>query len=939
MKKSLLFVLIFFSFLPLEAELYSETILPGTRNFLSIRVEFQEDNTYLTTGNGKFMLSEWTGHDTMTYAVDALPHNRAYFASHLKFIDNYWNRASNGNVRINTADDHQLPLADSSFTLSKNMLYYSNPDSVDHRLANLIYESVKLASDAGEYKDDIDAIIIYHAGAGQDFKITLDDSPFDIPSFYFDENYLANHLPTNKYNELMNLNCKQGIVLPESQNQLGYNIALNGTEILLTGMLLGLPTLYDTELGRSGTGIYGLMDQGSNTASGLCPIKPSAFERYLLGAAQPVTVTKSDSLTLKRDEVYHLPISSNEYFLIEYRKNSGAYADSIMWSRNDVNNYLDVLRILDSLDLVDYSIENGVLLDYSDLDVGLPTHGLLIWHVNEAELGGKNPNDWDSPFINLIEADGGNDIGKFYGSLNTAVNSGWKWDMWFKNNPAYFDNNKNSHIMQWNDASYPSTRSFENLASGIAINNFDFYLDSVVLDLKINSPADYHFSNIIFDEMTTALPADISADKLLLGYSDSSLVLLSDSTLKEIYASDAVLGRGNTALMTYNNDILLITNSDKNSHVKHLEYLASSLQEVNSMDLGHALDLEKLALAGDSLFLPPLSVEDSLARAIYKLDIASWTANKIGETSETLTPYLKNNKIGYAITQAAAVMNNDVITADEIGFSINGNSMSVRFESNDHYFMPDFYPVYGDNHYINEIIPLHMDDDGEYDLLVLSEFEGKQSLSAFSKKSLLLNNFPIMGNYSKIRVFKLADAYKILVYNPAGILDIYNIDGSKQASYPASVKANSLFVEQVSDDAAWIIADGTVIRIESNSVYWGYQGQNAAHSNTQSETQTAVIIDSDLLIKDGLVYNYPNPIQGDRTKFRFYATGAQEVRIDIYALSGMYIKTIMGRVFDQQWNEFTWFVHDEESGVYIAKITFNGDNKEETYFIKPAILK
>lgn len=939
MKKPLLFVLIFFSFLPLEAKLYSETIPPGTRNFLSIRVEFQKDNTYLTTGNGKFMLSEWIGHDTMTYVMDPLPHNRAYFASHLKFIDNFWNRASNGNIRINTADNHQLPLADSSYTLSKNMLYYSAPDSIDYRLANLIYESVKMASDAGEYNINIDAIIIYHAGAGQDFKITLDDSPFDIPSFYFDEDYLVNYLPEDKYNELMDLNCKQGIVLPESQNQLGYDIALNGTEILLTGMLLGLPTLYDTELGRSGAGIFGLMDQGSNTGSGLCPIKPSAFERYLLGAAHPLTITKSDSLALKRDEVYHLPISSNEYFLIEYRKNSGAYADSIIWARDDVDNYLDVLQILDSLNLMDHTIENGVLVDYSDLDVGLPTNGLLIWHVNEGELGGKNPNNWDSPFINLIEADGGDDIGKFYGSLNTNVNNGWKWDMWFYNNPAYFDNNKNSFILQWNDDSFPDTRSFENISTGISIDYFKFYSDSVVIDLRIDSPADYHFSNIIFDEMTTALPSDMSANKLLLGYSDSSIVLLNDGSLKEIYNSDTHLAKGNTTLMTYNHDILLITNSDEGSKIKHLKYDASLLKDINSMDLPHPLDLKKIALAGDSLFLPPLSVEDSLVRAIYKLDIASWTNKKIGETTKTLTPYLKNNKIEYAVTQAAAVMNNDVITADEIGFSVNGISASVNYLSDGHYFIPDFYPTYPDNHSINEIIPLHMDGDGEYDILVLSEFEDKNTLSAFSKNGPLLNNLPIVGNYSQIRVYELGNAYKILAYDPAGIIDIYKVDGSKYASYPASVKASSLFIEQISDDTAWIIVDGTVISLESNSVYWGYQGQNATHSNTQSETQTAVIIDSNLLIKDGLVYNYPNPIKGDRTKFRFYGTGATEVKISIYALNGMYIETVTGIVNDQQWNELTWFVHKEESGVYIAKITFSGNNKEETYFIKPAILK
>jgi len=70
------------------------------------------------------------------------------------------------------------------------------------------------------------------------------------------------------------------------QNQLDINIGLHGTEILLSGYLLGLPALYDTETGKSKAGVFGLMDQGSNNANGLVPIKPSAFERILLGISK-----------------------------------------------------------------------------------------------------------------------------------------------------------------------------------------------------------------------------------------------------------------------------------------------------------------------------------------------------------------------------------------------------------------------------------------------------------------------------------------------------------------------------------------------------------------------------------------------------------------------------------------------------------------------------
>jgi hypothetical protein len=42
---------------------------------------------------------------------------------------------------------------------------------------------------------------------------------------------------------------------------------------------------------------------------------------------------------------------------------------------------------------------------------------------------------------------------------------------------------------------------------------------------------------------------------------------------------------------------------------------------------------------------------------------------------------------------------------------------------------------------------------------------------------------------------------------------------------------------------------------------------------------------------------------------------------------------------DQQWNEIPWFIHNETSGVYLAKIEITDGTQTETYFVKPAILK
>jgi hypothetical protein len=93
------------------------------------------------------------------------------------------------------------------------------------------------------------------------------------------------------------------------------------------------------------------------------------------------------------------------------------------------------------------------------------------------------------------------------------------------------------------------------------------------------------------------------------------------------------------------------------------------------------------------------------------------------------------------------------------------------------------------------------------------------------------------------------------------------------------------------------------------------------------------------LIKNGLIYNYPNPIEGERTKFRFFATGATHATVNIFALDGRFITKLEMNLTDQQWNEIPWFIHNETSGVYLAKIEITDGTQTETYFVKPAILK
>ncbi len=932
MKKYFCLLWILLGLLPLEAALLSDKSIPrGTRRYLTLRVEFQEDEHSVTTGNGRFMTTEWTGHDTV-YAVDALPHDRAYFRSHLNFIDHYWSQASTGRIRIAPDDGLLLPAGEAAYTLSRQMRYYSDPDSLDHRLARLVYESVKASVDASEFVADNDGVIIYHAGVGQDFNIDLDDSPFDIPSFYFDENYLSQHLSAEAYGWLISRGCRRGIVLPETQNQLKRNIALNGTEILLTGMLLGLPPLYDTEFGTSGAGIFGLMDQGSNNGSGLFPVKASAFERCLLGAADPVELFYSGEYALRRDEVYKLPVSSNEYFLVEFRKNTGIWADSLYRSRDNIKTPMDVLTVLDSLDVLDYTVENGVLTSLSDYDVSLPASGLLIWHIVEPEYFGDNPNRRNAPFLNLVEADGGDDIGKFYNTLNASVNSGWKWDMWFSNNPAFSDNNPYLYKLQFNDDSHPDSRSVNNLPTGINIRNFRFYADSAVIDLEMDPPSEYRISGMVFDEFTTALPSWMTAEKALIGFRDSSLYLYSaEDGLREIYSQNNTYKKHQTRLLTQGDALLQVLYTDGGTEITTLEYQPSGmLSAENLLSFDYELDLDHLALSGDSLFLPALSAEDP-AKILHT---GTGSLTDLDTSAVGFVPYIRNGAIAYIKAREAAVMNDTLIYARDAGFRYY-NPVAVIHT-------PSFeLPALAADHYFTRIVPAHLNNDGKFEVIGITEYEGRSVLSAFNHYGYLLDGFPVYGNYTDIRVYYLGGEARILAYDPAGSVEIYNNAGERLEHFPAPVDAASLFMEQTAADSASLIADGSIYSVRSDSVFWGYRGKDATFTNAarmMQELPSPPAGDPPLVL-DGRIYNYPNPAEGNTTRFRYYAAGAEQVDINIYRLNGEFVRSLSKASVNGQWNEIVWDISGESSGVFIAKITVLGRDKEETYFVKPAILK
>src|SRR3990172_6286645 len=96
----------------------SAKIFPDTLRVMAIMVQFQSDADPLTSGNGQFDITT-----APQRIIDAPPRDSAYFADHMLFAKNYFQKASNGKQNI------AATVLGTVFTLSKQMKQYAPVNS------------------------------------------------------------------------------------------------------------------------------------------------------------------------------------------------------------------------------------------------------------------------------------------------------------------------------------------------------------------------------------------------------------------------------------------------------------------------------------------------------------------------------------------------------------------------------------------------------------------------------------------------------------------------------------------------------------------------------------------------------------------------------------------------------------------------------------------
>ncbi|MCS7249764.1 MAG: immune inhibitor A [candidate division WOR-3 bacterium] len=421
-----------------------------TIRVLAIRVEFKEDNDTLTTGNGKMDLKGFlTEEDGLYYDP---PHTKKYFENLLLGLRNYFWHNSLGKLHIEfkvmpegVLDAYQLPYEMKYY--GDTMWKWPNYDfrGVEMGLCRLMEDAFTIADqDTNINFSDYDYFIIFHAGSCAQTDIK-ENSPFDLWAATINSEALEYYLG-KPYIEVDNGKKRIDIacILPEMTRQdTLYEGGINYYGMMgMLGLLahefvhpLGGYDLYDVTGHSMGVGGWSLMGYGGWLGSHDCPpgTIPSSldpFHKILFGFVEPKVVNLStnnlacftmcmDSLLFSEREtltfIYKIPISEDEYFLIENRQTDIRKKDTIVVKR-----------------------ENGVVIGVEDgeYDFFLAGSGILIWHIDEKiirEYGPYNAININPSHkgVDLVEADGIQDFDKFiYQDYYEMVGS--KYDPFFK---------------------------------------------------------------------------------------------------------------------------------------------------------------------------------------------------------------------------------------------------------------------------------------------------------------------------------------------------------------------------------------------------------------------------------------------------------------------------------------------------------------------------
>ncbi|MCH7859892.1 MAG: hypothetical protein IID14_09395, partial [Candidatus Marinimicrobia bacterium] len=697
-----------------------------------------------------------------------------------------------------------------------------------------------------------------------------------------------------------------GILLPESQNHIFYDVAediffgqqdlcdvqvgLTGTFALLMGFAFGYPPLFDTQAGETGVGVFGLMDIGSNNGQGVIPAPPTAWTRLRLGWESSVELEGDITLAarhLVQGQIGRISLSTDEYLLVENRLNwvlPGVDMDSLRF-RNALESdggfgltlphYFDYL--VDSTGVG--TAASGVITTVPNYDMGLPGSGLLIWHVDDSRIGptaGGINNDRNARAVALVEADGAVDIGFPTTALINDPVQGWRWDLWYAGNEAFFVANPDRRannplgLLSLDYDTFPSTALNSGAASGVALVNI--------------GPAGPMLNLTVEDAVNvTRLPEG----SRLLGYNGQDY----------IYALGDSLWLGDQPVAALSDSVhpLIISEHDA---------------VLNPGEGFWGLTLKNPGYLAQR-FLPGGSLEFSLVDTVQ---VAA------SVTVPSVYPYFDAGKL--------------TIWVEHDPVPPPPDTTLIRY-------LPSPLPVIDPNPYL-QLSEGDIDGDGT-DEEVVVDVRPPGTLTVSNANRIVLDGFPVEGDFKGVVLMAnlTGDIRPELVVVEGGDLAIYSPEGQLLSRLGLHTTPGELFLLQTSDGRRVALANGDRLHWfepdEQNPQWVTPQGR---HSRSRTSLNDGIVkVAQPQVLDKARVYNYPNPVTGGRTRIRFYTGEADRATIRIYTVDGLPVDQVeLTDLATNGYNEWLWEVGDNPSGLYYAVVEVQGAEKVSA-LVKIAVVR
>lgn len=1000
----------------------------GSIDIVAVMVEFEPEENRFTTGDGTFDLDFLDSDDII---IDPLPHDRAYFEAHLDFAKNYFERVSNGILEINY---EVLPEVVQVDGVMADYAPVGEDDSENFKLANLAEDAWNQVRESGQadlsdYDPDRTMFVVFHAGAGRDLELlgtTLDKTPQDIPSVYMGQDALSRLLDDPGFTGFeaddSGTPVTNTAILPQTQSRVGEDIegnpfvlqlSINGIVTANIGSFIGLPDLFNTETGESGIGRFGLMDGASIFSyRGMFPPEPSAWEKKYLGWIDSYKIDTEDTqkwqlpaVSLGENEsIARYNISLGEYYLLENRhrdpKGEGVTI-TIRTPEGEEKDYTfdNQEERFDPFDDSEYDeiMEPGVVVDVSNFDWSLPggldaagsdddsveevedrelNGGILIWHIDESVIR-RNIDDNeinanpDRRGVNLIEADGAQDIGR---PLSRGDDSrflqGHAFDFWWSGNDFTVITASQDSIVVYENRFGPDTQPRTRTSSGSPID-IEFY------DFSDNIP-EAHFrlrqaENELFtrkrietdlDGLQTVAPAARAEDlplslSAVTSETDTSLIIPGRNGLRAVSLTEPQETAFNFNLPNSNqplvesSGVFVSTFGEAPNTVARWNFSESGWERefsiVDNFDIPALISKEndrllidenEYYLLGENL----LSSEFPGQRSVTLNGMqVSTDRDRIhlpdGQTISVPSELQQSNRFYVGGLQE-----------DQPGFYLLTDEQLYRIDHEDAELKQ-----WVSNQRLHHPALLDWNSDGKIDAIFIDRQNNK--LVGKNQNGATLNHFPVRppdgyrfagtpliadinGDGNSELLITIQDDYgmEIIAYNhrmrqiredfPLFIGSVDEKDTSPV--HPAFIDDKLIAVSHEGDVTSWkfsnmgeAIWNGPYGEFEGNKIY-------SAPAETSSDATFSGLLNRDE------TYNWPNPAN-DHTHIRYETSEAADISIQVADMSGRIVfesdrDSRGGMPEDIEIDTSSW-----GSGVYFGRIEARNGNDRESRMIKIVI--